>query len=121
MLLLAGLGIYGVVSDAVAQRTAEIGIRMALGARTRAIQWLVVRQGLGPLLIGLAVGIAGLLGAERLVGSMLFGVRAGDFPTTAGGGGPADSRHAGRELCARTPSHAHRPGPGAAIRMSCPS
>ena len=82
-LLLAGLGIYGVVSYAVAQRTAEIGIRMALGARTRAIQWLVVRQGLGPLLIGLAVGIVGSLGAERLVGSMLFGVRAGDIPTTA--------------------------------------
>ena len=83
-LLLAGLGIYGVVSYTVAQRTAEIGIRMALGARTRAIQWLVVRQGLGPLLIGLAVGIVGSLGAERLVGSMLFGVRAGDLPTTAG-------------------------------------
>ena len=82
-LLLAGLGIYGVVSYAVAQRTAEIGIRMALGARTQAIQWLVVRQGLGPLLIGLAAGIVGSLGAERLVGSMLFGVRAGDIPTTA--------------------------------------
>jgi predicted permease len=83
-LLLASLGIYGVVSYSVGQRTSEMGIRMALGAQPARIRALVLRQGLSPVAAGLAAGVAGAFMLGRLLGNLLFGVRAGD-PATIGG------------------------------------
>ncbi len=80
-LLLASLGIYGVVSYSVGQRTAEMGIRMALGAEPALIRRMVLRQGLTPVAAGLAAGVAGALGLGRYLASMLFGVDAGDPAT----------------------------------------
>ncbi|HKG90974.1 MAG TPA: ABC transporter permease [Gemmatimonadaceae bacterium] len=82
-LVLAGAGVFGVLSYAVAQRTQEIGIRMALGARATDVLRLVVRQGMAPALIGVAIGLAGAVAAARALGGMLFGVTAGD-PATFG-------------------------------------
>ena len=82
-LLLACIGIYGVISYAVARRTAEMGIRMALGARRGSVVWLVLREALILVLIGLAVGIALVSLAARLVTSLLFGVSASDPATLA--------------------------------------
>ena len=75
---LAGLGIYGVVSQAVAQRTAEFGIRMALGADSGRIRHLVLRQGLLPVGAGLAAGLVASVVAARLLRSLLFGVSPTD-------------------------------------------
>jgi putative ABC transport system permease protein len=83
-LLLASLGIYGVVSYAVGQRTGEMGIRMALGAQPAGIRALILRQGLTPVAAGLAVGIAGSLAMGRLLANLLFGTGAAD-PATIGG------------------------------------
>ena len=77
-LLLASLGIYGVVAYAVGQRTGEMGIRMALGARPQSILGLVLRQAMGPVAAGLGVGVAGSLAAQRAMGSLLFGVTSND-------------------------------------------
>ncbi len=82
-LLLAGIGIYGVMAYSVTQRTQEIGIRMALGAQTRDVLQLVVRQGLTLTLIGIAAGLLGALAATRLIASLLFDVRPNDLMTFA--------------------------------------
>jgi ABC-type antimicrobial peptide transport system permease subunit len=77
-LLLASLGIYGVVSYTVAQRTNEIGVRVALGARTSDVYRMVLRQGLAPVLLGLIAGVAGALALGRLLSSLLFEVNPAD-------------------------------------------
>jgi putative ABC transport system permease protein len=77
-LVLASIGIYAVISYAVAQRTREIGIRMALGAAQSHVLRLVVRDGMIPTLIGVAVGAAGALAITRLMRSLLYGVSATD-------------------------------------------
>jgi predicted permease len=77
-LVLAAVGIYGVMSYSVAQRTREIGIRMAVGAATGQVLRLVLRQGLGLVALGAAVGLAGGRGAARRVGGLLYGGSARD-------------------------------------------
>ena len=77
-LLLAAVGIYGVVSFTVAQRTREIGIRMALGARSRDVTRLMLTQGLGPCMVGISLGMAAALAMTRLLSGFLFDVRPTD-------------------------------------------
>ena len=83
-LFLASVGLYGVISYAVTQRTHEIGIRMALGAQPRSIFRFVIGQGLLLTVIGIVIGIGAALAATRLLSSMLFGVSASDPLTIAG-------------------------------------
>jgi putative ABC transport system permease protein len=73
-LLLAALGIYGVLAYFVSQRARELGIRLALGARPAALFRMVVGQGMRPVAVGTAVGLAGAVGVTTLMQSLLFGV-----------------------------------------------
>ncbi len=77
-LLLASIGIYGVISYSVTQRTHEIGLRVALGAQTRDVLRLVIGQGMSMALIGIGIGLAGAFIVMRLMSSFLFGVSAND-------------------------------------------
>ncbi len=77
-LLLASMGIYGVAAFAASRRVKEIGIRMALGADARSVRNMILRQGLRPVFIGAALGIAGCAAVSQVLKSMLFGVSAYD-------------------------------------------
>jgi len=77
-LLLAAVGVYGLISYSVAQRTREIGIRVALGARPSQVTVPIVREGLALTTIGVAIGLAGSFAATRLLATFLFGVDATD-------------------------------------------
>ena len=83
-LSLSVIGIYGVISFAVTERTHEIGVRLALGAQKRDVLWLVVRQGMLLAAIGVGLGLAGALALTRLIVSLLFEVSATDPLTFAG-------------------------------------
>jgi putative ABC transport system permease protein len=83
-LVLACIGIYGVISYSVAQRTREMGIRMALGAGSGNVIALVIRQGLRLVLVGLGLGIAASLGAGVLIANQLYGVSKTDPAVMAG-------------------------------------
>ena len=82
-LVTASVGIYGVISQSVASRTGELGVRMALGARPADVQRLVLREGLGPAALGLAAGAVASLAAGRGIERLLFEVRPGDPLTLA--------------------------------------
>ncbi len=82
-LILASVGLYGVISHAVTERTHEIGVRMALGAESRHVLGLVVRQGITTAVMGMAIGVAVAFGAARWIEGLLFGVTATD-PATFG-------------------------------------
>jgi ABC-type antimicrobial peptide transport system permease subunit len=73
-LALGIIGIYGVISYAVAQRTREIGIRLALGAPKRELRWMFVRSALVLTIIGVAIGLGAAAGLTQLMKSLLFGV-----------------------------------------------
>jgi predicted permease len=82
-LLLAGIGIYGILAYSVAQRSGEIGVRMALGGRPKDIVWLVLRQTIGLVGAGLAAGLLGSLWLTRLLQKLLYGVGPRDLGTLA--------------------------------------
>jgi len=77
-LALAAFGVFGVLANAVAQQTQEIGVRVALGATRAAVMWIVLRRALALLGIGLAIGTAGALAATRTMAGLLFEVRPTD-------------------------------------------
>jgi len=83
-LLLAGLGIYGVISYIVSERTQEIGIRLALGAQHRNILRMVLREGLALAVTGAVVGLACALIVSHLMAGLLYGIRPTDPLTFAG-------------------------------------
>lgn len=82
-LLLALVGVYGVLAYSVGQRTAEIGLRVALGATPRSVLALIVGQGMRPIMVGIAIGMAGAVGLSHFVSSLLFNVKPID-PLTYG-------------------------------------
>jgi len=82
-LLLATAGVFGVMAYSVSRRTREIGVRVALGARSRDVLTMILGQGLRTVLIGIAIGLAGSLALSRVIASLLFGVTATDPLTFA--------------------------------------
>ena len=102
-LFVAAIGLFGLMSYNVSRRTREIGIRMAMGAESREVLGLVLRESMLLVAIGVVIGIAASLAAGRLVASQLFGLEPTDLPTMAA----ADVRDGGgvgsRGLSARTP------------------
>jgi putative ABC transport system permease protein len=80
-LLIAAIGVYGVLSYSVNRRASEIGLRMALGARQSNVLQLVVREGMMVALAGIAAGLAGAFAVRRALASLLFGVQASDPAT----------------------------------------
>ncbi len=83
-LILGVVGLYGVLPYAVAERTREIGVRMALGAAARRVQLMIVGQGARVLAVGIAIGAGIALAATRALGTLLFGVSAFDVGTYLG-------------------------------------
>jgi ABC-type antimicrobial peptide transport system permease subunit len=83
-LLLAAVGLFGVLSYIVAQRTSEIGIRIALGARREQVLRKVLLDGLRPALLGLLLGLAASMGAAKEIASMLYGTQPFDAEVFAG-------------------------------------
>jgi ABC-type antimicrobial peptide transport system permease subunit len=80
-LLLASIGLYGLMSYTVTRRTREIGIRVAVGAQRQNVLWLVLRETLTLALLGIVIGIPSALAATRLIAKMLFGLSPSDLPT----------------------------------------
>jgi ABC-type antimicrobial peptide transport system permease subunit len=83
-LLLGVIGLYGVVSYVVGQRTQEIGVRMALGARPGDVRSMVLRDGISVTVLGVGLGLVGAAAASRLLETLLFGVSSRDPITFAG-------------------------------------
>ncbi len=80
-LLLASIGLYGLMSYSVTRRTREIGVRVALGAQQKSVLWMILRETLALTLLGIAIGIPSGLAASRLIASMLFGLSPNDLST----------------------------------------
>jgi ABC-type antimicrobial peptide transport system permease subunit len=83
-LILGAVGLYGVLSYVVAQRTREIGVRMALGAEAGRVRRMVVVQGARVVTVGVAIGVASALAFTRALGGLLYGVKAVDAATFVG-------------------------------------
>jgi ABC-type antimicrobial peptide transport system permease subunit len=77
-LLRGAVGLYGVLSYVVAERRREIGVRMAVGAQARAVRRMIVAQGVRVVLVGVGIGVAVALASTRLLGALLYDVRAAD-------------------------------------------
>ena len=101
-LLLGVVGIYGVMSYAVSQRTREIGIRLALGAEPRALKRMFVRSGLALVGTGVAIGLAAAAGLARLMSSLLFGISPAGPDDLRRRAGPAHGGGGARQLSAGT-------------------
>lgn len=82
-LVLASVGLYGIMAYTMSQRTSEVGLRMALGARRPSILWLVLRESLVLLLVGIVIGVPSALATMRLMASLLFGLTPTDLTTVA--------------------------------------
>ena len=82
-LVLACIGIYGVLAYLTGQRVPEIGIRIALGARPKSVMWLVLRQSLGMIVVGVAIGTAAALAAGRVLQQLVQGMQAIEISTFA--------------------------------------
>ncbi len=82
-LLLSVVGLYGVVAYSVSRRTREIGVRMALGAQTRTMYRLILKEAAWLAAAGIAIGLVGAVAAATLMRGLLFGVRSWDVPTLA--------------------------------------
>lgn len=80
-LLLASIGLYGLLSYGVTRRTREIGVRVALGAQQRSVRWMILRETLALTLLGIAIGVPSGLAAARLIAGMLFGLSPSDLST----------------------------------------
>jgi predicted permease len=83
-LVMASAGLYGVVSYSVSRRRREIGIRMALGAQSKQVMWMIVAQGLRPAVMGIAIGVVGAIASGKLLQSLLYETPARDPITLAG-------------------------------------
>ncbi len=83
-LILGAIGLFGILSYVVAERTQEIGVRMALGAEAKRVQRMVVAQGARVVALGVAIGVGAAVGATRVLGNLLFGVEAADVGTFLG-------------------------------------
>jgi len=81
--VLAIVGVYGVVAQLARSRMREMGIRIALGARGRSVQWLIIRRGLAITAIGVTLGVVGALLGARVLTRLLYGVAPTDLPTLA--------------------------------------
>jgi len=86
-LLIAVIGIYGVLSYSVSQRTREIGVRMAIGAHQGNVLQLILRQGMTVALMGIAIGMVGAFAFSRVLESMVYGIQVRDPATFLGAGG----------------------------------
>ena len=82
-LVLSSVGLYAVMAYSVTQRTSEIGLRMALGAQARQVEWMILRLGLIQLAVGLSLGLAGAMLVGSVMDSMLVGITPGDPITLA--------------------------------------
>ena len=82
-LLLASIGVYGVMAFSISRRTRELGIRMALGAERREVFSLVIREGMALVAAGIAIGLAGALAGTRTLAAFLYGISARDVATFA--------------------------------------
>ena len=117
-LLLAAIGIYGVVAYTVAQRTAEIGLRMALGATPSSVLAIVVNRGSRPVVVGIALGLAGAIGLTRLLETMLFGVTSFDTYHVCRCGGRADRGRARGHRHPGVPRRTNRSGARASTNLN---
>jgi predicted permease len=113
-MILVCIGLYGVMSYAVTGRTGEIGIRMALGAQRNSVLWLILRESLLLIVIGVGVGLPAIFGASRWIASLLFGVKPADI--TALGLAAAILFAAGTLACYLPARRAMRIEPTVALR-----
>ena len=116
-LTLTAIGIYGVVAYSVAQRTREVGIRMALGAQKRDVLKMILTQGLALVAWGTAIGLIACYWLSRLVLSQLYGVSAFDPATLVSRGGRAHCRGPNGDLHSGAAGDESRSAGGASLRV----